>query len=246
MNVEKAGVPPLDPGFRRDDVQTETRSSRKSTVSPKERAGVRLWAATRKAETRGTVQILVAGTRVGWCGWRERAPSVEVNREIGEYEMKMNKKRSSYVVLLVLAAIIGLAGKALAGAESWNDENIKWMGYEDGLKAAKEQSKPVCLILYTSWCPHCTNYSKVFSDEKVAEKAKSFVMIRLDSDKNKEISGKYKPDGEYIPRTFFLSSDGVLDESLAEGRPQYKYFYNENEPASILAGMDRALAKLKK
>jgi len=32
MNVEKAGVPPLDPGFRRDDVRTETRSSRKSTV----------------------------------------------------------------------------------------------------------------------------------------------------------------------------------------------------------------------
>jgi len=31
-NVENTGVPPLDPGFRRDDVQTDTRSQRKATV----------------------------------------------------------------------------------------------------------------------------------------------------------------------------------------------------------------------
>jgi hypothetical protein len=70
-------------------------------------------------------------------------------------------------------------------------------------------------------------------------------MIKLDKDKNKEISAKYKPDGEYIPRTYFLSPDGTLDEGLTADRPQYKYFYAENDPASILGGMDRALAKFK-
>jgi len=38
MNVEDAGIPPLDPGFRRDDVQTYTRSQRESTVSAGEDA----------------------------------------------------------------------------------------------------------------------------------------------------------------------------------------------------------------
>lgn len=160
--------------------------------------------------------------------------------------LKTKKQVFGWMVLVALAASLSLTARAYAGAENWNDEKIKWMGYEDGLKAAKEQGKPVCLIFYTSWCPHCANYAKVFSDPKVVEKAGSFVMIRLDSDKNKDVSGKYKPDGEYIPRTFFLSSEGSLDDSLAEARPQYKYFYSESEASSILGGMDRALAKLKK
>lgn len=154
--------------------------------------------------------------------------------------------RRRYVLgLAILAA--GLLGSTLAfaGAENWNDANVRWMSYDDGLAAAKKQHKPICLIFYTSWCPHCANYSKLFNDAKIVEKSKSFVMIRLDADKNQELSQKYKPDGGYIPRTYFLSADGQLDESLSEQRPQFKYFYSESDPASILAGMDRALQKLK-
>ena len=146
--------------------------------------------------------------------------------------------------LAVGVAIIGLlvaAAAAFAGAENWNDANIHWMAYDEGLAAAKKSHQPICLIFYTTWCPHCGNYSKLFSDPEVVKKSKSFVMIRLDKDKNQELSQKYKPDGEYIPRTYFLSSGGTLDESLAEQREKFKYFYSESNPASILAGMDRAL-----
>lgn len=146
------------------------------------------------------------------------------------------------VSVMVLAAI---GGTAHAASDDWNNAKIKWMGYEEGLAAAKASNKPICLIFYTTWCPHCTNYQKVFDNPAVVEKSKSFVMIKLDKDQNKEISAKYKPDGEYIPRTYFLSPDGKLDEELSENRPQFKYFYNENDPSSILGGMDRALARFK-
>jgi thiol-disulfide isomerase/thioredoxin len=149
------------------------------------------------------------------------------------------------VRIVISGALLLIAARAFAGAENWNDGNIRWMSYDDGLAAAKKQHKPICLIFYTTWCPHCANYSKLFSDPKITKKSKSFAMIRLDKDKNQELSKKYSPDGEYIPRTYFLSSTGQLDESLAEQRPQYKYFYSESNPASILAGMDRALQKLK-
>ncbi len=150
-----------------------------------------------------------------------------------------------------VALIVGLLGlclaaaAAFAGAEDWNDANIHWMSYDDGLAAAKKEHKPVCLIFYTTWCPHCANYSKLFSNPKLVEKTKSFVMVRLDKDKNAAISKQYSPDGEYIPRTYFLSADGTLDASLTEQREQYKYFYGETDPSFILAGMDRALQKLK-
>ncbi len=71
-------------------------------------------------------------------------------------------------------------------------------------------------------------------------------MIRLDKDQNRELSRKYSPDGEYIPRTYFLSSEGELDATITEARENYKYFYNENDPSAILAGMDRALTRLRK
>ena len=147
----------------------------------------------------------------------------------------------------VVAAMVALASMATvvhAGAEDWNDAQIHWMPYTEGLAAAKKEKRPVCLIFYTTWCPHCANYSKLFIDPSVVEKTKSFVMIRVDKDKNPEVSQQFKPDGEYIPRTYFLASNGKLDESLVEARPQFKYFYDERNPASILAGMDRALKKL--
>ena len=125
----------------------------------------------------------------------------------------------------------------------WNDASIQWLAYDKGIAEAKAQKKPICLVFYTEWCPHCVKYSKVFHDFLVAEKSKQFVMIRLDKDKNKDLSAQYKPDGEYIPRTYFLTKDAKLDPEIHAPRSQYLYFYDESNPAGILAGMDAALKK---
>lgn len=142
------------------------------------------------------------------------------------------------------SAIALVATPVLAGGD-WNDSGISWQPYEKGLAEAKAEKKPICLIFYTDWCPHCANYSKVFHDPKVVEETKNFVMIRLNKDQNKELSSKYAPDGQYIPRTFFLSPDGQLDPSIHAPRDKYQYFYDERAPSSILAGMESALKKLK-
>jgi thiol-disulfide isomerase/thioredoxin len=150
---------------------------------------------------------------------------------------------------LALASVIAVAGLAVSAAAAhaggdWNDSAIQWRGYEEGLAAAKKEKKPICLIFFTEWCPHCTRYSGVFHDPKVVEKAKSFVMIRLDKDKNAELSAKHKPDGEYIPRTYFLSPAGEFKADIHAPRDKYQYFYNEADPAELLASMDTALKKV--
>jgi thiol-disulfide isomerase/thioredoxin len=146
--------------------------------------------------------------------------------------------------LIAAALLAAVASTAVAGGD-WNDKGVSWQDYDKGLAAAKKDKKPICLIFYTEWCPHCANYSGVFHDAKVVELSKKFVMIRLDKDKNAELSKKYAPDGEYIPRTFFLSSAGTLDAELHAPRDQFRYFYDEKNPDSVLAGMDEALKKLK-
>ena len=137
------------------------------------------------------------------------------------------------------ALVLGLV--APAAAHDWNDGAIAWKSLDDGLALAKKDHKPVCLIFYTEWCPHCANFSKVFHDPKVVETSKRLVMVRLDQDQNKDLAQKYQPDGGYIPRTLFLTPDGTLDADVHAPRDQYKYFYDEKDPASVLAGMDAAL-----
>ena len=161
----------------------------------------------------------------------------------------MNSTRTAFVrfflgLALLLAWATATARPALAGGD-WNDQGIKWRTFDEGLAEAKKTKKPVCLIFYTEWCPHCANYSKVFHDPKVVEKSKQFVMIRIDNDKNQELSKKFAPDGSYIPRTYFLTSAGVLDPDIHAPREQYKYFFDERSPDSVLAAMDAASKKLK-
>jgi len=143
--------------------------------------------------------------------------------------------------LCVCTVTLARPVSTLAGGD-WNDAGVAWRPYEEGLAAAKAEGKPVCLVFYTDWCPHCTNYSKVFHDLRIIEKSKQFVMIRLNKDQNTAISATYAPDGEYIPRTFFLAPDGTLRAEITEQRPSYKYFYSEQDPTSLLRAMDLATA----
>ena len=138
------------------------------------------------------------------------------------------------------------APAAAATAEGWNAAQIDWQPYEAGLARAKAQNKPLCLVLYTSWCPHCRNYSHVFDDAQVVERARSFVMVRANADEEAALARKYAPDGGYIPRTFFLAPDGTLDPEIHAPRPKFLYFYDERSPAGLLAGMTEALHKLVK
>ena len=147
--------------------------------------------------------------------------------------------------LLTIATVAMALSLATAHAGGdWNDKGIGWQAYDAGIERAKQDKKPVMLVIYTEWCPHCTNYSKLFHDQAVVDKSRRFVMIRVDKDKQPEVSKKNAPDGEYIPRTYFLSPDGVLDPSLAAPRDRYRYFYNESDPKDVLAAMDAALAKM--
>ena len=149
--------------------------------------------------------------------------------------------RGAIGAALVALAVFALAPSAVAGGD-WNDAGVAWKPYDKGLEEAKSSNKPVCLIFYTDWCPHCTNYSKLFHDPALVELTKKFVMIRINKEKDAATSSKYAPDGDYIPRTYFLKSDGTLLDQITEQRPNYKYFYSESDPAAVMRSMNAVLA----
>ncbi|MFN7951736.1 MAG: thioredoxin family protein [bacterium] len=149
----------------------------------------------------------------------------------------------------VLAAVLTFAALALVAAAparaalDWNDAGIAWRGLDDGLGEAKRTGRPVCLVVYSQTCPHCRNYSQVFHDSRVVERAKQFVMIRVDQDAGDRNVSRYAPDGGYIPRTLFLSPDGEVQTAIHAPRNKYVHFYDEHNPISLLNGMTKALAR---
>jgi protein-disulfide reductase (glutathione) len=127
--------------------------------------------------------------------------------------------------------------------EGWNESQIDWEPYEDGLLRAARESRPVVLVLSASWCGHCRNYSHVFEDPRVVEQARHFVMVRVDSDAQRDIAARYVLDGGYVPRTFFLQADGTPMADVTANRARFQYFFDEHDPASLLAGMATALTR---
>ena len=133
---------------------------------------------------------------------------------------------------------------ARAPGEGWNTQQIDWQRYDAGLAKAQAEHKPVCLVFYTSWCPHCKNYSHVFEAPQVVDEARKFVMIRANADEEHDLAARYQKDGGYVPRTFFLAPDGTLDADIHAPRDKFLYFFDERDPRSLLAGMETALRKL--
>src|SRR5260221_2624707 len=138
---------------------------------------------------------------------------------------------------LAVVTILAIRAATRAIAADWNDDAIRWRPYEEALTEAKQARKPICLVLYTTWCPHCRNYSRVFHARQVVDASRQFVMVRLNADFESGLSQKFAFDGTYIPRTYFLSPDGIPDPRIHAPRGRYKYFYDEYDPASLLAGM---------
>lgn len=127
------------------------------------------------------------------------------------------------------------------GEADWNDGAIAWATYEEGLARAAAERRPIVLVFYTDWCPHCHDFSRVFHSPDVVDLAREFVMIRVERDGNRDVSEMYDFDGEYIPRTFFLTSGGEVRSELHGNNPSFRYFVDEHESRELVALMRRAL-----
>ena len=83
--------------------------------------------------------------------------------------------------------------------------------------------------------PHCNTHTHTHS----------FVLVNCHDDDAGCDDEKFTPDGGYIPRILFATSQGEVKNEIQapDGNAQYKYFYHDT--AQIAKGMTAALAALK-
>ena len=111
---------------------------------------------------------------------------------------------------------------------NWNDSQIKWYSYDEGMKQIKLTGKPGLLIIYADWCPTCKEYSTLFAQDGVVNSLANLILMRENKDTNPQVNNKYNLDGEYVPRTFALNNKGNVMQNFYSKDEKYTYFIPPN------------------
>jgi thiol-disulfide isomerase/thioredoxin len=120
--------------------------------------------------------------------------------------------------------------------------NIDWHTWSDALGIAARESKPIMVLVYADWCPHCRALGPVFSDPAVEALAKHFVMVRQNNDEDPAWLEPYNQQyGGYVPRIFFFDSKGKMRVDVTSGHPRYPYFYAAEAPEFLKKSMQRVI-----
>lgn len=126
-----------------------------------------------------------------------------------------------------------------SGGVDWHG-NIAWHTWAEALPLAQRESKPIFLLVYADWCPHCRALGSVFSDPEIGELAKRFVMVRQNHDDAPAWLEPYTQKyGGYVPRIFFFDSNGKIREDITSGHPRYPFFYAAEQPEFLKKSMRR-------
>ena len=106
--------------------------------------------------------------------------------------------------------------------------------YKKALEAAKTEEKPLFIMLYADWCPHCNQMKKeVFSDANVMDFLKeNYICIWKNIEKEEGLALKNKYNTKSLPAFLFLDSNETLLYALkgemktAEFMTEVKYALN--------------------
>ena len=135
--------------------------------------------------------------------------------------------------------LLNFGGLALAGHD-WNENEIKWHSYEQGIKEMQRTGKMGMMVIYTDWCGTCKQYSRLFKKDEVVSATKDVVMILVNQENNPKVARKYAPDGRYIPRTFVLKTNGEIAMEMHGKKPKWRFFVSAGYPKQLLDLLSRA------
>ena len=102
----------------------------------------------------------------------------------------------------LIALLIGLLAVGLFA------EDVKWMGFNEGVAQVKAKKKPAVVDFYTDWCGWCkTMDQKTYGDPVVRAKLKKrYITMKINPETSKEI---IQYDGKQLKAMELASGLGV-------------------------------------
>ena len=110
--------------------------------------------------------------------------------------------------------VLDLEVVSLTKASSLQTKPIEWTEDHDaGLALAKEEVKPLFLLLYADWCGWCKKtQTETLTDPRIGRLRDHFVWMKLNSDKETKYKQMYGQGG--FPMMVLLKSDGTVAEKI--------------------------------
>jgi thioredoxin-related protein len=131
--------------------------------------------------------------------------------------------------LLTIAFLAACEAQAQPASQPPAKGEVRWYGFNEGMKAAAAQKKLVVLDFYTDWCHWCKVMDKkTFADKKVSRQLKKdFICIRINAEKN---SPQFKYQGKMFTPRQFTRQVGV------RGFPTIAFFDKKQQLITKLPG----------
>ena len=124
----------------------------------------------------------------------------------------------------------GLQAKSTpVSSQQQKQQQVKWLGFNDGLAKARSEDKPIFLEFYTDWCPYCRKFQKeTVNDRKVATMlAENFVYVRFNAEDSKN---RVKYDGKSYTHVELTEAFGI------RSYPSLVFLDSTSKPITMLSG----------
>jgi thiol:disulfide interchange protein len=86
--------------------------------------------------------------------------------------------------------------------------SVKWeSSFEDAMKRAKNEGKPIMIDFYTDWCTWCKEMDKtVYPNQQVINQSQNWVMVKINGEKRSDVAQAYGVRG--FPTVVFAENTG--------------------------------------
>ena len=102
-----------------------------------------------------------------------------------------------------------LAGLLVVAAPFFTEASpLRWYSFEKGMEISSQKGKKVFVFFRADWCRYChTMETETFENPEVlAFLNEKFIAVRVDTDKEQELSNMFRVRG--LPATWFFSENG--------------------------------------
>ncbi len=119
---------------------------------------------------------------------------------------------------------------------------LRARSWDDAIRDARTRHRPVLVVVYANWCPHCHELAPLFADPEVVRLAQQMDVVFQDADQTSAtLAQSIQSYGQYVPRVFFFRSDGTVRADITSPNSRFPYFYTPGDLAALRASMHRAL-----
>ncbi|HCE67623.1 MAG: hypothetical protein A2X82_01515 [Geobacteraceae bacterium GWC2_55_20] len=158
----------------------------------------------------GTVSVAVAGDRITTTLKPELGAPFPLKDGFGivsvtdgvTFTVDTNHPLAGKTIVLDVE-LVSVASPATPAAISWIDN------HDAGLARAKQDNKPVFLLLEAEWCGWCKKtVTETIPDPRIMALKDRFIWVRIDSDKEQQYQKQYGQDG--FPMMVLMNPDGSV------------------------------------